>query len=161
MVKTRLTLWSHEQSMKPERHQRFGKSPQELLQERCQLNRVVLCEINGGRVSIDRFHSSIQTSDVPILTENTLHWHIWDAISQRQIKNPKSSPICLIADITSSMKLGTGRVDPLAPSKESTPSLSTNTSSRSPKTTIEQSQDVWKKIDNMTYFFSLELFCHL
>lgn len=60
------------------------------------------------------------------------------AISQARVRREiglKSSPIVLIAEITSSIKLGTRRALSLAPSKESAPSLSTKTSSLSPKIT--------------------------
>lgn len=84
---------------------------------------------------VDGLRKILETSNVAIATKNAFHRHIW----RRLVNHPfltweRYTPICRIAETTSSMKLGTLNVARVAPSKESDPSRSTNSSSGTPKT---------------------------
>jgi hypothetical protein len=93
--------------------------------------------IYGRRVAVERDYELLPPPDVPCLPEYTFNRHICSGTGARErdefIIYVKDVPICRIAEITSSMKLGTLKVALDAPCIESAPSRSTRSSNGTPK----------------------------
>lgn len=72
-----LTLRSDKEMEELERHERIGQVPQESLEERSELDGVLVGEVDGGCVSVERFAEILQSTNVAILPEDSLDGHIY------------------------------------------------------------------------------------
>ena len=70
------TLSRNEESMQLERHERVRKISEELLQQCRKLDRVVLGEVDGRCVPINRFSQFPQPTNVAIPAEDALDRHV-------------------------------------------------------------------------------------
>ena len=57
--------------------QRIWQFPQELLQQRCYLNRIIIGQIDRVGISVNSFGEIFQSSDVAILAEDTFDGQVW------------------------------------------------------------------------------------
>ncbi len=74
-----------EQPMQLERHERIRKIPEKLLEERSQLYRVVLREVDRWGVTVNGISKLLQATNVAVSAEDTLDGHVY---SGTKLGNP-------------------------------------------------------------------------
>lgn len=62
--------------MQPESEEGIRHLSQESLEERSQLHRVLVGQIDVGSILVESFRDLLESTDISILSENTFHSHI-------------------------------------------------------------------------------------
>ena len=138
----RLTLRGDEEVEQLERHERVGQVAEELLEQGGELDRVVVRQVDRARVAVERLGEVLEPADVAVLAEDALDRHVCEGEGRQESGRgarerggeDDDGPICFMAEITSSTKLGMRNEPGPAPCIESAPLRSTRISRGMPNT---------------------------
>lgn len=70
------SLCGDEQVEELEGHERVREVAEELLEERGELDGIVVREVDAARVAVERFGEVLESTDVAVLAEDTLDRHV-------------------------------------------------------------------------------------